>query len=440
MRTKILGCLLVLVLTGCSLHPATSTPYPTPTIALAPSHTHFTPTLTEIPTATYTATPRNTPTVPSPTSTTTATCTTTGTPDKWLKNQCLEIAQTFQTEAIPGGIIALQGYGGADSYLLDLKTGNKKLLPHKSGEVPISGSVSPNGKWLAYLAYVHWTPSDSRLMIISADGKVAKTFHWKDDWRDIIGWLDNKNLLIGRIGDPLFTLIVLNPFTGDQIELLPDYPDIYTLYPFPDWGNYAVNNTVYDPTLSFVVYPSYDAIVLRNIKTSQDLTLIPKGWMYGPAPKWSPDGSQVIIASQITTTISVSDTYIRREEIFSLSKEGEVHRLTHLTNHYSMVTIGQLSWSPNGRYIAFWLYGELNLFLIDHLAVLDTVTGIVTDYCLHGSVEGSRDPKWSPDSQQLVIDFHEYYDTHHAIMVDIVKGFAVEIANDLSPMGWMWGP
>jgi len=47
--------------------------------------------------------------------------------------------------------------------------------------------------------------------------------------------------------------IVLNPFTNEEIEFTPDYPDSYG-FEVRIWNN--PSKTTYDPTLTIVVYPA----------------------------------------------------------------------------------------------------------------------------------------------------------------------------------------
>ncbi len=100
------------------------------------------------------------------------------------------------------------------------------------------------------------------------------------------------------------------------------------------------------------------------------------------------------------------------------------------------------SWSPDGKYLAFWLESVQNQVIKATLAVLDMASGDVTDYCLSaGNVRTmmllSYPLIWSPDGKSLVTivnrDEGEDFDT---VLVDLDGGFAVKIAENLTPGGW----
>ncbi len=87
---------------------------------------------------------------------------------------------------------------------------------------------------------------------------------------------------------------------------------------------------------------------------------------------------------------------------------------THLTDSYGAVringvSVGELSWSPDGTRIAFWVTaitgGDATVNLgtsVIHL--LDSATGAVTSYCGYATNEQTPNPSrlvWSPDGTTL---------------------------------------
>jgi Tol biopolymer transport system component len=106
--------------------------------------------------------------------------------------------------------------------------------------------------------------------------------------------------------------------------------------------------------------------------------------------------------------------------------------------------IPSYNWSPDGRYIAFWLIPESKKPDSANLAVLDTTNLEVVNYCLPGTIKwyGDLPPIWSPNSQQLVMEAEDREDANHnlVILVDIATGWAAQIAENLTPVGWMAKP
>jgi hypothetical protein len=80
---------------------------------------------------------------------------------------------------------------------------------------------------------------------------------------------------------------------------------------------------------------------------------------------------------------------------------------------------------------------------------LDLATQEVTDYCIPLEAYGEGDdsilffvprrpsPIWSPDSQQLVVESHYAKDASRVIIVDVAHAAAVQIAENMMPVGWM---
>jgi len=435
-RVGFLFIVLNLFLVGCS---GTFTPtsiVPTETEGTIPA------TATSMPIVTSTSVlPTVLPTLASPTST----------PNSKVKVRCLEIAQEHSLDIEGRLVLAAEGDASRSSYLLDMKTGDQILLPQSANESLLSLVVSPDKKWLAYRKYDALT-NTSQIVISTSEGKPQRIIPWGDSWREIAGWLDSEHLLISKESDRLDSLLVFNPFTEQQQELLHKYDNIYNDQPSPDWERFAFSRTIYDSTLSRVIYPSTigenGAFVLWNIKDNEEIVNFSGAGLitYGGTPKWSPDGQRFAINNAITTTLLEGEV---PEELFSVSKDGEVIRLTYLTEYYSETSIGQFNWSPNGQYIAFWLrakpssypnpYSDPGPNPTQRLAILDIAKHEVTNLCIPG---GDVDTSlvWSPDSQQIVVE--NYYDPHfpgrsHVYLVDLTQGFAVTIAEDALPTGWM---
>jgi len=364
-----------------------------------------------------------------------------------LRIKCVEIASSNSQDLM--GMVVLSGRDyHSPSYLMEVNNGHKLQLPQKDTEALTSLAVSPDGEWLAYLEYYPAQPAVLPLFFAQSDGKPRYTLTWNKPGTGIVGWLDNKRLLIshsqGKIDD-LDSLIVLDPFTNKQQELFPDYPDIYESYPLEEpWGP-----TVYDSTLTRVVYGRATSegrfpTVLWNRETKQDIVLLEGRPIYR-IPEWSPDGQQFAV---IKSKSGSEDPISVDQEIFTVSRDGDIKQLTHLTDSYSKVELASSSWSPDGRYIAFWLviapvsYPDLYPdapanFPLARLAVVDTVTQEITDYCISGS---AHRPIWSPDGRALLIG--NAYDNSsspksHVYIVDLVQSLAFHIADNMEPVGWM---
>jgi Tol biopolymer transport system component len=120
-------------------------------------------------------------------------------------------------------------------------------------------------------------------------------------------------------------------------------------------------------------------------------------------------------------------------------------RLTYLTDHYGAVRFGDYAWSPDGRYVAFWLDMEPETYpdlydpiekIVARFAILDTLTQKVTDYCVPNRTLSV--PVWSPDGHQVVIENNSQEIFKNSVfLLDITQNFAAKIGEDLSAVGWM---
>lgn len=360
--------------------------------------------------------------------------------------------------------------GQFNDNLLDMQTGNKIPLSQKDNEDLFYMSVSPDGKWLAYLGVVYDqsrnTELEKWLVVATRDGQQYKVIPWEENWFFIAQWLDNERLVIIRqrwnnrnMPFELDSVIMLNPFTGERQELLPDFPDIYDGINGILWGGYDTSRTIYDPTLTRVIYPmkpyyqdwasaTLVSIILADAQTGQTIDrLYSVPMLYGTTPQWSPDGKRFVTDLDPTLNGDSSSKYVGGAELYNITRDGQITRLTYLTTHYVPV-IYDYSWSPDNRHIAFWLaFGsetDMNAYREEKLAVLDIITGEVTNYCIPGDFhnDSSPAPIWSPDGQQLVVVSKDESDINHrdVILVDIVHGWAAKIAEDVSPVGWMTSP
>jgi len=420
---------------GIHLPSATSpsTDSPATRVAVVTALPSRTPGLTQSPSAT--------PTLVPPSSTPTSTPTPTIPPEARLNVQCLPIMQNLPNGAVLEGTLVLSRKGRPFGYLWNLETGEEILLPDRI----LGSSVSPNGKWLVYESDLREARTWFR--VITADGEVHHSFPNDQEW--IIGpWLNNEMFIAYRREKPLWSTVVVNPFTGQWREFKSDYPDIEWLDAPRLWG-FTVS--VYDPTLTRVVYlanpsdtPNKLSYVIWDLQGKQMIAEFSRiAWsIVEHMPVWSPSGSEFVIADLTREEFDVN--YVPDDELYSISRDGEMTKLTNLSAYFTIgVDIRGYVWSPNSRYIAFWMAPDPPAETYPdgpqmQLAVLDTETQMVTLYCIPADFRRAEwEPIWSPNSQQVLVKSLDEEGESRLVIVDIVAGWAVQIAGDVDPMGWM---
>jgi hypothetical protein len=358
----------------------------------------------------------------------------------------MDIAAEMPDDAGIGGILVMVDYRDQLAYLKNLHTGTQTLLPRTDNREFRGFDVSPNRKWLAY-TQEKWLDAgilDRMLVIATADGHEQQNIPVPAGLM-VDEWLNNDYIVLSPTqwdGETINPITLLNPFTGQQQVLSPDYPDMYN-FGFLLWGNYGSTRTIYDPTLECVLYPmfgtgdpssAFDGIVLWDIGAKKVLAELPTMDGYGKDPQWSPNGEQVVIVTMNGSGL---------DEFISISRDGNIRRLSSIADGYDSLILNHYSWSPDGDYIAFLMSNSSKRpFTDEQFAILDTQTGHVTNYCHLGDYSSFSTPVWSPDGKQVVIGSYvdDLEHVHSVILVDIGQGWAAQITESLTPVGWMVGP
>ncbi len=397
-------------------------------------------------------------TIPIDTSTPIATNTITPSPTSPPDDKCIEVKSGNLDELNLAGMIVLEDIY-YKAYAINSNTFEKAALA-KENEFVFSIAVSPDRKWTAYELYLKSNDSHN-LVIMNSLGLPQITVPWRENWSFISSWLDNQRLLINvydKLSDghpelaakEFSTFLVVNPFTGEQELLQPDFPNIYSHHMYPAWSGFG--STVYNPKLDRVVYLRADALgadshyVLWDMNEQRPLADFKVFVGNQDIPRWSPDGEKFAIAMSLFDDVS-NDWPIY--SLYSVSREGDVVKLTDLSKYYPWFYIGQHSWSPDGRYIAFWFSGwterpqALNLVVDQFLAVVDTTNDELSIYCISGKPQPSgivSPPIWSPDGQQILVESPLPKEHSQVLLLDLHRNVISIIGEDLTPVGWMIEP
>jgi len=438
-------------------------------IQTTPSATPYVPSQTQAPTQLTTPTPVPPSSTPSRTSTAAATptvistvgptATPTAPPEARLTSQCLDVLPTLPNESAASGVVVLEsrvvvgGHYNGETYFSDLTAGTT-ITVENVGYMP---KVSPDGTRMAYSSWVidgQGRTIAKNLIIVDAGGHQLKVVPEDTDWYELSGWTDSQHVVLhrherGTTSLKYDTYLVLDPFTGQRQVLGRNFPD-FIASPFtrlPYWeGWYGVS---YDPTLTRAIYPRnttgdpyrvtyglWDVSKQRLVVSLDSIFITDADAPFSYSrPIWSPDASQFVFEGSVPNPSTVTQF-----ELYRVGRDGRGEQVTHL-NTIAFVQANNLSWSPDGRYIAIYLQQNGPQA---HAAVLDTTTLQVTDYCVTvtyaGEGFGGDQPPsavWSPDGKQfLVVDWYSK-DHRRVVLVDVAKGFAAQIAQDAEPAGWM---
>lgn len=450
--------LSLLFITGCQFSASPANQVPTGTAKA-------------VPVMTLTMTPPTQEATPTETLFPTATVEKVALPiDSIIKNQCPKISPQFTPgDSTAQGILIFSERSG-QNILFNLQTGEETSL---KGGGPI---ISPSRK---HLAYYGLDENDfHQFLVVQTVGDPNQIEPPLFDTHSYLrSWHDDQHLLYRIITDITtdpapHSIMLVTPFTGEKKIYVPDFPNVDNDVEWDGSGPAA-----YDQTMDYVVYAGLKdtAQKIREYvlwdKTSQTRMaalpgssysgsylyageILQKDGVSNNSPRWSPDDSRVAIVSP------ASEDQFGLDEIFAITKDGEIQRLTYFANHFEKANIGKMNWSPDGKQIAFWVTLEPGSYELPQgtyqdvrLAILDTETLEMTYYCLSGDSIGLKNglsspefllsdipaPIWSPDGQQIVIENRYTVDDSRLILLDIPSGKAVEIGKNIEPVGWMIG-
>lgn len=412
----LLSCLLGLAIPSCTVQSRAAL---TATAPLSAS-------LSPLPSATAPSDNPASPTLPSAQPTTIASPSTIPESPTLVNIQCT----TSVTNAPPTAHGSLVSDTADGPHLLKLDSG--KSAPILGDPSIHLGSLwyfplkSPGARFLALVANPYDSP---RLVVLDADGNGVAHQPWHEDWSSIVGWIDEDRLLVSAEGELPGTMIILNPFTGEASVLSPEFPDLYTLSPYPYWSGPG-GAAVYDSTLTRAAYFGYDAehaLFLWGIPERAKLWRSPAVSQSLAPPVWSPDSSRIAFEVLPYETAAPGILTI-------IGRDGELVQAIVLADPEPLE--GQHlaplfpAWSPDGSRIAFWIdrYGLADSAPTVTLGLVDLGTKRVVDFCVPGELNGLALPIWSPDGRFLAVS---------GAIVDTVEFTSYQQPSTDTPIGWL---
>ncbi len=364
-----------------------------------------------------------------------------------LKYQCLPTIPYKPEKSDITGTIILEGKIG-EYYTFAINSGLQPLSIDYQEEYSVD--VSPSGEQIFFMGC---NQGENCKGVVENGSNIITSFPFESFWREI-WWLSNDQLEILHDKQPIYSVIIINPYTAQTQEISLKISDAYYAQTL---DNTKVFISSISPLLNRIVYFDTEGIgriIMSDVKEGAVLAWLPFLVPDDPtAPRpgldyrfgWSPDGKQYISTSPVSQ-IEPDKSSIAAEELFSINSNGDIKQLTRFSNKYPFVRIFNFRWSPNGQYIAFWLeigtdLNDTPLNRVQRLVIYNLSTGITTDYCLpfgisKYSLSVSR-PVWSSNSNQLAVHIRSVDGEAHVMIADLEHGFITEVAQGLRPVGWM---
>jgi Tol biopolymer transport system component len=344
-------------------------------------------------------------------------------------DQELTIIDEFPGDGTYEGLLVLRGSENP-GIIFNLATGQVQLFPFdEESEASLGRAlVSPDNQKIVYSEPDF--DNNARLFTIkSFEPGGASNQHILDDlWWFVETWTVENRLLLSK---ECAVYLLLDPENGAREPFHVDLPN--QLDPRGQGWGASLYCPVVSPDLSRVVYlgepdmGAYAIIVLWDLESNQRLLRLTSGnnpW--GGEPVWSRDGNSFILTLDNSTP----------DELFKVTKNGEVTQLTHLGDIFTKrLIIQSYELSPDNNQIAFWMwYGWDKYVTEQRFAVHNLLTEETTIYNLQGYEHSS--PVWSPEGDAVVIVSY-INDEKVILLVDLSKNVAYKIAGDYYPVGWL---
>lgn len=353
-------------------------------------------------------------------------------PPDVLRYQCLEITPDTSSWSLPSDRLLLDvDFDYKNPVLLNLNDREyQELQTRLDQEMVVDGTTSPDGRWLVLDIFDSETRG-SRLEVRPADLMTGRAYSYPLNNQRLVGWLDNRQISLRSWGRIFAATTILDPFSGKQasfyLEDMPDYPmtmDASGYY-------FSRSNIMPDPSLNLVVFPQFEwngeergnRIVLWDRRSNTALAKVEDGH-FDHDPLWSIDGQDFVIAAMV-----FKDDMSASTEWFQVTREGEVHQISHYRDGLNATYIQYSARSADGSKVAFELNGQL--------AVLDVQSQQTISYCLPGPEWPG--PIWSPDGRYLVYSFTYTANGSKVVLIDTVENKAAYLLDDASPTGWLNG-
>ena len=367
-----------------------------------------------------------------------------------LERQCIPVEERFLRNDEFAGTLLI--YSGRYQYFNLLNHQMNYLINEsETGAYKIYGvdDTSPDRSKISALSS---TNNEYEIVILNASGKIINRFADQDPWK-MITWLDNDYLLI-LLRQPGDSFLIYDPLQAEPMKTFTiDAPNAY-FADSPRGQPWLVSEI--DPTATRAIYFDHQdggRAILWDIKKHQILAWLPfpvpadssedsyysSDLPFGIASKdWSPDGSQFVLSAPTNApnTLPASGA---SDELFSISRDGEIRQLTHFSADFGEVHISSTrSWSPDGRYLAFWMQiiqqGESEDDVPYTLIVYDVQAQTGKDYCVQLHTLSLDTPIWSPDGKQLVIGTDS---PSQQLFLDLAQEKIVETSLNGSIYGWL---
>ena len=286
----------------------------------------------------------------------------------------------------PSGII-VASFDKSSLWVYDIERATRYPLPDT---VPCTSNcrLSPDATWLTY-----YNAADDTISMMRLNGTGRRSLARRAI--DVEWWSYDK-LLVWTTIKGAYIQVLDDPTIREELEV----ESVLKVQPAGYWGlRYTQVADVFQ----------YQLVNLQDMSQFVPLSL---NRSFNNNASWSPDGRWLAYVGEGPLDASVG---VAGGEIFAISPDNLViEQWSFLSANYGAVRINGhdisgLSWSPDGRKIAFWVMEIFGSNVEGNVGqatihILDVDTKEIRSYCGYGTEEHTPNPPslvWSPDSSHL---------------------------------------
>lgn len=324
----------------------------------------------------------------------------------------------------PGGII-LTSFDKSAIWLYNVDNGRRYPLP-ETAPCNHNCTLSPDASWLTYFNRATYSFNKMRL-----DG-TGRTLIAENAAE--VTWWNADTLLIWTPGKGAY----LRAEGGDARE----YLNVDSVTSVQPGGRYGVviepQGDGFERALIDLERRGLEGISDGRVDLGADAA-------YFNALSWSPDGAWLAYVAPVLAERGRSGG-----EIFGIRPgDPAPAQWTNLIAHYGAeringLSVGELSWSPDGTRIAFWVTeitgGDVTVNLGSAVIhVLDVNSGAVSAYCGFSTTEHTPNPPklvWSPDSTHIAFGGDVPGDDRGYLLLalDVASGTLTALSEGIYPV------
>jgi Tol biopolymer transport system component len=323
----------------------------------------------------------------------------------------------------PGGII-LASFDSASLWVYDVDRNSRYPLPdtHPCGS---NCRLSQDASWITYV-------DDSTYYKMRLDGTERTSL---SSYASDVEWWSDDTMLVWTPGHDAY----LQRTDSQEREYL-NVTGVFSVQPGGRWGLLTEQSgDSFTRSLLNLETRDLEGIAQQQINLGDDSP-------YFNAASWSPDGQWL---AYIAPGAFDSQANVTGGEVFGIRPgDSQATQWTDLTGNYGAVRIngratGELSWSPDGRQIAFWVIELLGSDPEGNtgnavIHILDITSGEIGVYCGYSTTEHTPNPPrliWSPDSTHLAFGGNVPADDKGYLLLalDTTTGIFTELSNGLFP-------